>query len=87
MEIKKKLLMILIMCTMIFVGCVNTKDTSQEKENLSQQQEDTLQEQQLLLNGISLTKDIISSVYRGKEKYTYEVLLFLLMKRRVIYFH
>ncbi len=78
MEIKKKLLIILIMFTTIFVGCVNTKDTSQEKENLSQEQEDTLQEQQLLLNGISLTKDIISSVYRGKEKYTYEVLLYAL---------
>lgn len=46
--------------------------------NLSQEQEDTSQEQQLLLNGITLTKDIISSVYRGEEKYTYEVLLFSL---------
>jgi len=36
------------------------------------------QEQQLLLNGITLTKDIISSVYRGEGKYTYEVLLFAL---------
>ncbi|WP_312810816.1 hypothetical protein [Sedimentibacter sp.] len=40
-------------------------------------QEDTSQKQ-LLLNGISLTKDIISSVYRGEENYRYEVLLFAL---------
>lgn len=45
--------------------------------NISQEQEN-LQEQQLSLNGISLTKDIISSVYRGEDKYTYEVLLFAL---------
>ena len=36
------------------------------------------QEQQLLLNGISLTEDIIRSVYRGEDNYTYEVLLFIL---------
>lgn len=39
------------------------------------------QEQQLLLNGISLTKDFIRSVYRvykGEEKYTYELLLYIL---------
>ena len=49
--------------------------------NLSQEQKDSQQEQQLLLNGISLTKDIIYSVYRvhrGEENYTYEVLLFAL---------
>jgi len=45
----------------------------QEQKNISQEQE-----QQLLLNGISLTKDIIRSVYRGEENYTYEVLLFIL---------
>jgi len=75
MEIKKKLLIILIIFTMMFVGCFNTKGPSQEQEqeNISQKQE-----QQLLLNGISLTKDIIRSVYRGEENYTYEVLLFSL---------
>lgn len=73
MAIKKKLLTILIMLTMMFVGCINTIDNSQEQE-----QEDILQEQQLLLNGVSLTKDIVSSVYRGEEKYTYEALLFAL---------
>jgi len=80
MEIKKKLLIILIMLTTMFIGCINTKGTSQEKEqgNISQEQENTSQEQQLLLNGISLTKDIISSVYRGEDKYTYEVLLYAL---------
>ena len=36
------------------------------------------QDQQLLLNGISLTKDIIRSVYRGENNYRYEVLLFIL---------
>ncbi len=66
MKIKKELLIIFIMLTMIFVGCTNTKGISQE------------QEQQLSLNGISLTKDIISSVYRGRGKYTYEVLLYAL---------
>ncbi len=71
MEIKKKLLIILIMLTTMFIGCINTKGTSQE-------QEDTSQEQQLLLSGISLTKDIISSVYRGEDKYTYEALLYAL---------
>ena len=46
--------------------------------SLSQEQEDTSPDQQLLLNGISLTKDIIYSVYRGEENYRYEVLLFAL---------
>ncbi len=59
------------------VGCNKTKDTAQEqeKENITKEQE-----QQLLLNGVSLTKDIIRSVYRGNDKYTYEVLLFSLAK-------
>lgn len=73
MEIKKKLLIIFIMLTMIFVGCINTKGASQEQEP-----ENISQEQKLSLNGISLTKDIISSVYRGEEKYTYEALLYAL---------
>lgn len=72
MAIEKKLLIIFIMLTMMFVGCMNIKDNSQEQEDISQEQE-----QQLLLNGISLTKDIIISVYRG-ERYTYEALLFAL---------
>ena len=50
-------------------------------QSSADEQEDTLQEQQLLLNGISLTKDIIRSVYRvykGEENYTYELLLYIL---------
>ena len=46
--------------------------------NLSQEQKYYSQEQQLLLNGISLTKDIIYSIYRGEENYRYDVLLFAL---------
>lgn len=52
-----------------------TKDIS---VSLSQEQEDTSPEKRLLSNGISLTKDIIYSVYRGEENYRYEVLLFAL---------
>lgn len=90
MEIRKKLLMILTVLTMVLAGCINTKDIRQEHEdvpqgqevqqeqqdNVPQEQEDALQEQRLLLNGISLTEDIIRSVYRGN--YTYEVLLYSL---------
>lgn len=77
MKIRKKLLIILIMISMMFIGCNTAKSTAQkqEKENITKEQE-----QQLLLNGVSLTKDIIRSVYRGNDKYTYEVLLFSLAK-------
>ncbi|GEM_PF-839304 len=74
MAMKKKLLIILIMLTMMFVGCINIKEGNSQ----DQEQEDIPQEQQLLLNGISLTKDIIRSVYRGEKNYTYEVLLYAL---------
>ena len=50
-------------------------------QSSAEEQEDTLQEQELLLNGISMTKDIIRSVYRvykGEENYTYELLLYIL---------
>lgn len=46
--------------------------------NISQKQEDTSQKQQLSLNGISLTKNIINSVYRDADNYTYEALLYAL---------
>lgn len=59
---------------MMFVGCINIKEGNSQ----DQEQEDIPQEQQLLLNGISLTKDIIRSVYRGEKNYTYEVLLYAL---------
>ncbi len=70
MAIKKKLLIIFIILTMMLEGCINTKVNQQEQEDIPQEQ--------LLLNGISLTKDIIRSVYRGREKYTYEALLYAL---------
>ena len=60
---------------------ITDKGAELSYEYSAEEQEDTSQEQQLLLNGISLTKDIIRSVYRvykGEEKYTYELLLFIL---------
>ncbi|MDD3752030.1 MAG: hypothetical protein PHU60_08300 [Tissierellia bacterium] len=60
---------------------ITDKGAELSYEYSAEEQEDTSQEQQLLLNGISLTKDIIRSVYRvykGEEKYTYELLLYIL---------
>lgn len=74
MDIRKKLLIIFIMLTVVIAGCVKSNGNSHEQEF----QIDVGQEQELLLNGISLTKDIIRSVYRGEENYTYEILLFSL---------
>lgn len=58
--------------------CIENDDIQGVYELTAGGMANTSQEQQLLLNGISLTRDIISSVYRGEEKYTYEVLLFSL---------
>lgn len=64
------------------IKCKITEDGAElVYQSLADEQEDTSQEQELLLNGISLTKDIIRSVYRvykGEEKYTYELLLYIL---------
>lgn len=58
--------------------CIENDDIQGVYELTPGEMANISQEQQLLLNGISLTRDIISSVYRGEEKYTYEVLLFAL---------
>jgi hypothetical protein len=56
--------------------CIENNDIKGSYELVVDELVNISQEQQLLLNGISLTKDIIRSVYRGEEKYTYEVLLY-----------
>ncbi|QSX06676.1 hypothetical protein JYG23_04265 [Sedimentibacter sp. zth1] len=58
---------------------VDINDEIETEENL-QVKGTILQDEQLLLNGISLTEKIIYSVYRGKENYSYEVLLYAFAK-------
>jgi len=60
--------------------CIENDDIQGAYELTGDGLVNTSQEQQLLLNGISLTKDIIRSVYRGEGKYTYEILLFSLAR-------
>jgi hypothetical protein len=57
-------------CEYAFVIKTYTKNIGEQIESESSEN--------LLLNGVSLTNDIIRSVYRGEENYTYEVLLFSL---------
>ncbi len=57
-------------CEYAFVIKTYTKNIGEQTESESSEN--------LLLNGVSLTNDIIRSVYRGEENYTYEVILFSL---------
>lgn len=59
--LRKLLIILMMLTTMIFVGCINKKDISQEQE---QKQQKDISQEQLLLNGKSLTRDIILSVLK-----------------------
>jgi len=64
------------------IKCKITEDGAElVYQSLAEEQKYSPEKKQLLLNGISLTKDIIRSVYRvykGEENYTYELLLYML---------
>lgn len=69
-----------VLCLLFFLLCSCNKNDGNVNDDIEvvNRGDNISQEQQLLLNGISLTKDIIYSVYRGEENYTYEVLLYAL---------
>lgn len=71
---KIKVLLVLIM-SMLLVSCINANETDQEILN-KENREAT--DEQLLLSAKTLTEEIIYSIYRGEENYTYECLLYAL---------